>query len=321
MKASSDPSRVATEPRLATVATGEIDRDAAAWLVWTRRVLPHEWAFNGFLLCMALRLGAHGTAAAAGCATIFLAMLAGSIGFFVWADADPTPTRWRLRLLWYPSIMGLSFYVLPAAVSLLAIPNADRPLAEWDQALLGAPAADLLAGLQGPLLTDVMAIAYSFFFWYLIFGPAHYCLHDLRRFRSCFAGLFTVYALGFLGYMLVPAGGPHLFAAASPPLASGPIGALVLPPIDAASNGVDAFPSVHVAVTLYLLAFDARHYRRRFRWTLLPCVALWISTVYLRYHYVVDVAAGALIGLMGFAVACQYERSALAETVDADTLP
>ena len=31
---------------------------------------------------------------------------------------------------------------------------------------------------------------------------------------------------------------------------------------------------------------------------LLPCVGLWISTVYLRYHYFVDLAAGLVVALL-----------------------
>ena len=33
-------------------------------------------------------------------------------------------------------------------------------------------------------------------------------------------------------------------------------------------------------VTLYLLVFDYWYYRRRFRRLLIPCVALWVSTIY-----------------------------------------
>ena len=83
------------------------------------------------------------------------------------------------------------------------------------------------------------------------------------------------------------------------------------PVLDYASNGVDAFPSIHVAVSLYLLAFDRMYYRRRFWRLLVPCVALWISTIYLRYHYAVDVIAGFAIAAIGLRVAALYGRSSL----------
>ena len=62
-----------------------------------------------------------------------------------------------------------------------------------------------------------MVAAYLFFFYILIFGPGWYCVHDLARFRACITGLFTTYALGFLGYTILPAGGPHLSMTQLPP--------------------------------------------------------------------------------------------------------
>jgi membrane-associated phospholipid phosphatase len=54
----------------------------------------------------------------------------------------------------------------------------------------------------------------------------------------------------------------------------------------------DAFPSGHTAIPLTVL-YLAYKFRRRVFWFLLPVVsALIFSTVYCRYHYVVDVIAG-----------------------------
>jgi membrane-associated phospholipid phosphatase len=69
---------------------------------------------------------------------------------------------------------------------------------------------------------------------------------------------------------------------------------------------VDVFPSVHVAASLYLLRFDWRHWRRRFWWVLAPCIVLWLSTLYLRFHYFVDLLAGAAVALVGWWIAQKY---------------
>ena len=42
--------------------------------------------------------------------------------------------------------------------------------------------------------------------------------------------------------------------------------------------------------------FDFQH-RRAHLWVLAPTVGLWISTVYLRYHYGVDLLAGVVLAL------------------------
>jgi membrane-associated phospholipid phosphatase len=76
--------------------------------------------------------------------------------------------------------------------------------------------------------------------------------------------------------------------------------------VDRGSNTVDVFPSVHVAASLYLLLFDWQHCRRRFWWVLAPCMVLWWSTVYLRFHYFVDLLAGVAVALVGLWVAHKY---------------
>ena len=53
-----------------------------------------------------------------------------------------------------------------------------------------------------------------------------------------------------------------------------------------------AFPSLHAAVSLVALVYAWRYVRAWF-WVLLPfCLGLWVSTIYLRHHYVVDLLAG-----------------------------
>src|SRR5438876_8134646 len=118
-------------------------------------------------------------------------------------------------------------------------------------------------------------------------------------FRQCIVGLFTLYVLAVTGYLFFPAGGPPqalVFHTAlhGPWLVDSMLGAL-----DRGSNAVDVFPSVHVAASLYLLLFDWQHYRRRFWWVLVPCMVLWGATVYLRFHYFVDLLPGLGVPLMG----------------------
>jgi len=59
----------------------------------------------------------------------------------------------------------------------------------------------------------------------------------------------------------------------------------------------DCFPSGHTELTLLVLYCAWRMNKKLFRLYLIPATALIFSTVYLRYHYVVDVIAGAIIAL------------------------
>jgi membrane-associated phospholipid phosphatase len=272
-----------------------------------RQLLPHEYVFGCFLALTWARL-----VISAGLlnpsALTFATYLLMSLGVIWWSLRQPTTFRYRLRLLFFPALMGISFYTLPRAVAVLNVPRADGLLAGWDRTLFRTGNwSELLQG--APLITDLMMLAYLFFFFYLITGPAYYFFRDLARFRQCFVGLFTVYGLGFIGYTLFPAIGPCGCLSFAKPLAAGWLTTAVAPTIAGGSNGIDVFPSIHVAASLYLLAFDGWHHRRRFWQLLLPCALLWISTVYLRYHYVVDVFAGIALAAIGLWVAARYQRS------------
>jgi len=194
------------------------------------------------------------------------------------------------------------------AVPLLGTPRADALLLQWDRDLLGeTPAVTWEAWLR-PWLENVAMAGYLFFFYYLMAGPGHYCFRDIPAFRKCIVGLFTIYGISLLSYTVLPAGGPHLFMSFNTPLQGPLLLNSTLSLVNRGSNTVDVFPSVHVAASLYLLLFDWQHWRRRFWWVLAPCAVLWLSTLYLRFHYFVDLIAGVAVALVGWWTAQKYSR-------------
>jgi hypothetical protein len=180
-------------------------------------VLPHEWCFGAFLALTWIRLALAGGQAAAW-SLVFLGCLLASVGVIAWARHNPNGLRWRVRLLFYPAAMGISFYAMAKAVPLLGIPQRDDWLLAWDRALLGETPALAWVPLLRPWLVDVSMVGYLFFFYYLIAGPGRYCIRDLALFRKCIVGLFVLYGLGFIGYTIFPAGGPHRFLNFDQPL-------------------------------------------------------------------------------------------------------
>jgi membrane-associated phospholipid phosphatase len=63
------------------------------------------------------------------------------------------------------------------------------------------------------------------------------------------------------------------------------------------------FPSLHVGLSSLVLWYGYRLSRRWFWILLLPVVANWVSTVYLRYHYLVDVFAGWVVAAVAIWIA------------------
>lgn len=251
-------------------------------------------------------------------ALLFLGCLLGAGLMVAWTQRNPTALRWRLRLLYYPSAMGASFFALGEAVPALGSPLVDGMLLGWDRALFGETPAVWFQSWNGSWLNDFLMLGYLFFFYYLIMGPADYCVRDLPRFRQCIVGLFTLYGLGFLSYTLLPAGGPHRWMHFETPL-NGP---LVIPwtlaTVNDGSNRVDVFPSLHFGVTFYLLVFDWWHRRRRFWLFAAPCLVMWSATVLLRFHYLVDLIGGLAVALIGLVVAWNFGHEAGEERVQSE---
>jgi membrane-associated phospholipid phosphatase len=64
-----------------------------------------------------------------------------------------------------------------------------------------------------------------------------------------------------------------------------------------------AFPSGHVLGSFVAL-LGAWCYRRQLFWIFLPCfIAMCVSTIYGRYHYIADILAGILVGAVAFILA------------------
>lgn len=259
----------------------------------TALILPHEVFFGGYLLITGLRLAATvgplyphtlvhvglllaGAAAVAGC------------------TRSPDRFRWQLRLWFYFAAMNVVFFTMKEAIPRISPWRMDATLEGIDAILVGRSLSLRLEPWVHPAATEWFSFCYLLFFPYLLFSIVYYARRELPLFRSFMVGLFTIYGLGFLGYSLVPAAGPYLAMRDqfSVPLAGGFLTQLNARIVTAGSNGVDVFPSLHCAVSSYFLGFDRRHTPWRFRLYLVPCAGLWLSTLYLRYHYLVDLVVG-----------------------------
>jgi membrane-associated phospholipid phosphatase len=65
----------------------------------------------------------------------------------------------------------------------------------------------------------------------------------------------------------------------------------------------DVFPSMHVAISFVAWLYAYRNSKKLF-WILSPLIlSLWLSTLYLRYHYLIDVVAGLILAPLSFVLA------------------
>ena len=123
------------------------------------------------------------------------------------------------------------------------------------------------------------------------------------EFRETLVSVILCFYAGYFLYVIFPAAPPRIML--KDMFSIGFDGTLIA---DAALRMVNllpsdsraAFPSLHAAVTLLSLIFAFKHVRRLF-WAMLPfCVGLILSTIYLRHHYVIDLLAGFVLGILAF---------------------
>ena len=129
-------------------------------------------------------------------------------------------------------------------------------------------------------------------------GGAAQTVSGFRLFR-CGAPVFRQNGFnlrqGFAGYFLLPAAGPA-FTVLPDAGAQGFIAPHVIAIVKDGVTGMDVFPSLHTALPLFITAFLWRDGRRLAALLLAPVsLGIVVSTVFLRYHYGVDVLAGMLL--------------------------
>jgi membrane-associated phospholipid phosphatase len=261
-------------------------------------IRPYELAFGGFLLLMIVRL-----AVGAGIDDPNLMQFAGLAAFSVAVVVGAPP---RLRLLYWPIALQAGYFLLGPSMDALHVRKVDGLLQQIDQQLVGVNPSVVFESFAHPVLTDLMSGCYLLFFPYLILSHLDFFRRgDDRTLQRFCDGLYTIYAVGLLGYVLLPAAGPYVAMADQfrAPLEGGLLTRVHHAIVVRGTNGVDVFPSLHCAVTAFLLFFDRRHAPARYRWLLVPVALLWVSTIYLRYHYFVDIVAGFSLAGVGLLMA------------------
>jgi len=197
---------------------------------------------------------------------------------------------------WFPFfLLSACYYALYTNLMLRVNGHtADAFLSRVDAALLGSQASFLLEPWINSVATDFFNIVYfSYVFSLPTVAFYFYVKHQEGIFRRVMMGYLTLMLMGVTSYLLVPAIGPGSYFAHryTHDLQGHDISRSVDYIILAGRVSYDCFPSLHVGIPL-LLSFYLREYRRKWFIPALFYVAcMCCTTIYLRYHYLVDVIA------------------------------
>jgi membrane-associated phospholipid phosphatase len=190
-------------------------------------------------------------------------------------------------------------YILPTARSV----TLDGALYAFDKRVFGFEPTELLDRWVSTTTVEWFSFFYFGYFVVLVVHvlPLMFGVNDDVRARELALGLVLLFCCGHVLYIVVPGYGPYRYLADHfvHPI-DGPVWwPAVRAAVDAGEvrSRTDIFPSLHTAAPTFLALFSIRH-RRRFpfsvSWVPMVFVAsqIMISTMFLRWHYLIDVLAG-----------------------------
>lgn len=198
-------------------------------------------------------------------------------------------------------------WILPAASG----PSVDAHLYALDVRLFGTEPALAWDRFVRPSTTEWFAF---FYYGYFILVAVHVLpalfFGRAEKFLVPFGfGFLWLYCVGHVVYTLVPAYGPHAYLKFTHSLEGRlwwPLVQRTVASVDGSAR-TDVFPSLHTAGPAYLALFSFTQRARlpfRISWMPLVFVAtqIIIATMFLRWHYLVDVCAGLLLAGSGLVV-------------------
>jgi membrane-associated phospholipid phosphatase len=215
-------------------------------------------------------------------------------------DRYPPPLTFFIDF--YPAFfLPILFNTLEPLIKALRGGPRDAWLIAADRALFGVDVTVWAQRLVRPWLNDVFYVFYStYYFIALTLGLVLWVRSRPTARRFVFT-LMVVYYVSWTGYFIIPALGPRFAQAAAYTVS------LTTTPLSRAINDTinnmektkfDVFPSGHTMISVCVLLVAWKRARDVF-WILLPiATGLVLSTVYCRYHYVIDVIAGTTLAFV-----------------------
>jgi membrane-associated phospholipid phosphatase len=226
---------------------------------------------------------------------------------------DRLPPVAKFLVNFYPMAFVPILYESLGPLIVAARPVArDDLLIAADRRLFGTDPTVWLQRFLHPALTDLFFVAYLTYYFIAIALGAVLWKRSPSTARRFIFTLTVAYVVSYAGYFGVPALGPRVALASSHtvPLETTALSRAISSTLDELENTkFDVFPSGHTMIAVVVLLAAFQRARDAFWWLLPIAVCLVISTVYCRYHYVIDVIAGATLAAITVPVADRiYDR-------------
>jgi hypothetical protein len=218
-----------------------------------------------------------------------------------------------------------SYFLLKDLLPIVNPSALDVELYSIDLLAFGFEPAMAMDAIVGTFSTEWFAFFYFGYFFLLALHVIPMLLFG-RRERMlgefCF-GMLTIFCIGHILYMLVPGYGPYRAMSEhfTHPLPSGLWCDMVMGAVASGGAQKDIFPSLHTAAPTFILLFSFRHRDKlpfRFTWPIVAFAAanIIVATMFLRWHYFIDVVVGLLLSAFAIVVAARVTRWELARRAE-----
>jgi membrane-associated phospholipid phosphatase len=215
---------------------------------------------------------------------------------------DRLPAAALLLLDFYPAaFVPIVFNTLSPLITATRGGARDDLLIAADRAIFGVDVTVWMEQFSRPWLNDLLYSFYATYYFIALIPGLILWFRDRAAARRFVFTLMLVYYVSYAGYFTIPALGPR-FAQTdlyTKSLTETPISRVINDTINQLEKTkLDVFPSGHTMISMAVLIVMWRRARDVFWWILPIASLLILSTVYCRFHYVVDLIAGAALAFL-----------------------
>ena len=299
-----------TTPETSSHSPGSGHAVASALGTWIRNWASQDWIVITYLSLLITALcvgkGPHRgecivhVAADMGGFLFVLALVRGQV--LRWGSLT-SALVYRLALI---ATLLASFFQLREILPAVSPWAVDASIYAFDLRVFGFEASVALDQFVTPASTEWFAFFY--FLYFLILSvhvlPMTFWSKDPQLLNRFATGMLLMFMAAHIIYMMVPGYGPYWFLKDTfkHELQGGTFWRLVRETVDAGGAQKDIFPSLHTAAPTFFAIFSFRHRTRmpfKYSWPVMAFVAVQviIATMFLRWHYLIDIVAGLVLAL------------------------
>ncbi len=278
-----------------------------------RGLWPVDWLVLAYLALVGLTIAAFAHKIEHAGLLLLAHAAAGSL-VIAYALRPRLPGAFYFRNIYPLPYVFASYRVMSLLIHSVRTTHSDSMLAAWDFAIWHANPTVWLERFQFPWLTELMEVIYALFVPVVLAVAILLWIRQRKDFRSYSFVLTFGFLVSYALYFAVPARGPRIFL---DDLQTQPLTGLWLyQPLRSGldvleSSHFDCFPSGHVEMAI-LAWWTARGISKRLSYVYFGyTVLILLATVYLRYHYTVDLVAGVAVAALVLYAAPHLEQASM----------